>query len=133
MKKCLHCNEECNDDISICPKCGALVEEYIDHKSYMDVYHINHGKKIKNYRLVLWFFLGLILPYIGFLICWILYDSDRSKAKAILFGAIVSSLISTFLPYLLMWFIKDEVPSDNENSHNQGQKIRDLINIYKSL
>ena len=134
MKKCLHCGEECNDEISICPKCGALVEEYIDHKSYMDVYHINHGKKIKNYKLILWFLLGLVLPYIGFLVCWIMYDSDRSKAKAILFGAIVSSLISAILPYVLIWLNNDgnNNPSDN-NSYSGAQKIKNLIEIYKSL
>ena len=81
MKKCLNCNEECDDSKSICPKCGALVEEYINHKQYMDVYHVNHGKKIRNYKLILWFLLGLILPYIGFLVSWFMYDGEREKAK----------------------------------------------------
>jgi len=134
VKKCLHCGEECNNEISICPKCGALVEEYIDNKSYMDVYHVNHGKRIKNYKLILWFLLGLVLPYIGFLVCWIMYDSDRSKAKAVLFGAIVSSLISLFLPYLLVWFMGDDGNSNpGDNSYSGGQKVKNLIEIYKNL
>lgn len=133
MKKCLHCGDECNDEISICPKCGALVEEYIDHKSYMDVYHINHGKKIKNYKLILWFLLGLFLPYIGFLVCWIMYDSDRSKAKAVLLGAIISSLISTFLPYILIWFTSDDGNEGPKNDYGGGQEIKRIIEIYKNL
>ena len=135
MKVCLHCGENCNDDVNICPKCGALVEEYIDHKTYMDVYHVNHGKRIKNYRLILWFLLGLILPYISFLVCWIMYDSDRSKAKAVLLGAIVSTLVATFLPYILMMFVGDSSDTNNDNNGNYsgGQQIRNLIGIYKCL
>ena len=129
MKKCLHCNEECEDSITICPKCGAMVDTYVNHKEYMDVYHVNHGKRIKNYKLILWFMLGLILPYIGFLVCWILYDSDRDKAKSILFGAIVSSIISTFLPYILIWLFGE----DGNNGNNNEQQIKQLIEIYKSL
>ena len=30
MKKCLHCNEECEDNVSICPKCGAMVDSYVE-------------------------------------------------------------------------------------------------------
>ena len=130
MKKCLHCGEECEDSITICPKCGALVEEYIDHKKYMDVYHINHGKKIRNYRLILWFLLGMILPYIGFLVSWMMYDGEREKAKAVLLGAIVSSLISMILPYIIVWFIGDE---ESPRDDNNGKQIRNLIEIYKSL
>ena len=133
MKKCLHCNEICEDSISICPKCGAMVDTYIDHKEYMDVYHVNHGKKMRNYKLILWFLLGLILPYIGFLICWILYDSDRDKAKSILFGAIVSSLITTLLPYVLFWFFSDDNSSMHNDSSNVYEQIRVLINVYKGL
>ena len=129
MKKCLHCNEECEDSITICPKCGAMVDTYVDHKEYMDVYHVNHGKKIRNYRLILWFMLGLILPYIGFLVCWILYDSDRDKAKSILFGAIVSSIVSTLLPYILIWLFGQ----DGNEGTNDGQQIKMLIEIYKCL
>ena len=84
MKKCLHCGEESNDDITICPKCGAMIDTYIDHKEYMDVYHVNHGKRIRNYKLILWFLLGLILPYIGFLVSWLMYDGEREKAKFVL-------------------------------------------------
>ena len=129
MKKCLHCNEECEDSITICPKCGAMVDTYVDHKEYMDVYHVNHGKKIRNYRLILWFMLGLILPYIGFLVCWLLYDSDRDKAKSILFGAIVSSIVSTLLPYILIWLFGQ----DGNEGTNDGQQIKMLIEIYKCL
>ena len=132
MKKCLHCGEECEDNVSICPKCGALVEEYIDHKSYMDVYHVNHGKKIRNYKLILWFLLGMILPYIGFLVSWIMYDSERSKAKAILLGAIVSTLISTFLPYFIIWFVGEEEPPKNDGN-GLGQQVKNLIEIYRNL
>ena len=78
MKKCLHCSEICEDGVSICPKCGALVEEYVDNKTYMNVYHINQGKKIRNFKLIWWFLLGLFLPYIGFLVSWIFYDGDAS-------------------------------------------------------
>lgn len=132
MKKCLHCGETCEDNISICPKCGALVEEYIDHKTYMDVYHINHGKKIRNYKLILWFLLGMILPYIGFLVSWMMYDGEREKAKAVLMGAIVSSLISMILPYVLVWLSGDE-EKPNDESGNKGQQIKILIEMYKSL
>lgn len=129
MKKCLHCSEECEDSLIICPKCGAMVDTYVNHKEYMDVYHVNHGKKIINYKLILWFILGLILPYIGFLVCWILYDSDRDKAKCVLFGAIVSSIISTFLPYILIWLFG----TDGNDGNNNGQQMKQLIEIYKSL
>ena len=129
MKKCLNCNEECDDSKSICPKCGALVEKYIDHKQYMDVYHVGHGKKIRNYRLILWFILGLVLPYIGFMVCWILYDSDRDKAKAVLFGAIVSSIVSTFLPYILVWMFGENGNVDGD----KGQQVKQLIEFYKGL
>ena len=131
MKKCLHCGEMCEDSVTICPKCGAMVDTYVNHKEYMDVYHVNHGKRIKNYRLILWFLLGLVLPYIGFLVCWILYDSDRDKAKAILMGAIVSSLITAFLPYILFLFGENEEGNGDHNT--SGDQIRILINIYKSL
>ena len=129
MKKCLHCEELCEDNVSICPKCGALVDEYIDHKSYMDVYHVNHGKRIKNYRLILWFLLGLVLPYIGFLVSWIMYDSDRDKAKSMLLGAIVSTVITTSLPYIIGWFSDNDGPS----KENEGQQVKNLIEIYKNL
>lgn len=129
MKSCLHCGEECEDSVTICSKCGAMVDTYVDHKEYMDVYHVNHGKKIRNYRLILWFILGLVLPYIGFLVCWILYDSDRDKAKSVLFGAIVSSVISAFLPYILIYIFGEE----GSEAHNNGQQIKQLIEIYKSL
>lgn len=130
MKKCLHCEELCEDDVSICPKCGALVEEYVDHKTYMDVYHVNHGKKIRNYKLILWFLLGMVLPYIGFLVSWMMYDGEREKAKAVLLGAIVSSLLSMVLPYLIVWLIGEDSSGDNSN---KGQQIKNLIEIYKSL
>ena len=130
MKKCLHCNIECEDDVHICPKCGALVDAYIDHKKYMDVYHINHGKKIRNYRLILWFLIGLILPYIGFIVSWIMYDGDREKAKSILCGAIVSTLISTVLPYVLVYFFKDD---NHNNSQNVGEQIKFLLDVYSNF
>lgn len=130
MKKCLHCNNECEDNISICPVCGALVEEYIDHKTYMDVYHVNHGKKIRNYKLILWFFLGFILPYIGFLVSWMMYDGERSKAKAVLLGAIVSSLLSMILPYIIVWFVGE---GENKDNTNTGSRIKNLIDLYRSL
>ena len=131
MKKCLHCGEMCEDNISICPKCGALVEEYVDHKTYMDVYHVNHGKKIRNYKLRLWFLLGMILPYIGFLVSWIMYDGEREKAKAVLMGAIVSSLISMILPYLLIWVFGSDDSSNDSNK--KGQQIKCLIEMYKNI
>ena len=131
MKKCLHCGEMCEDNISICPKCGALVEEYVDHKTYMDVYHVNHGKKIRNYKLILWFLLGMILPYIGFLVSWIMYDGEREKAKAVLMGAIVSSLISMILPYLLIWVFGSDDSSNDSNK--KGQQIKCLIEMYKNI
>ena len=132
MKKCLHCGELCEDNVSICPKCGALVEEYVDNKTYMDVYHKNHGKKIRNYKLILWFFLGMVLPYIGFLVSWMLYDGEREKAKAVLLGAIISSVISMLLPYILVWvFGSGEDP--NKDTDNKGQQVKSLIEIYKSL
>ena len=131
MRKCLHCEEMCEDGISICPKCGALVEEYIDHKTYMDVYHVNHGKRIRNYKLIFWFLLGMILPYIGFLVSWMMYDGEREKAKAVLLGAIVSSLLSMFLPYLLVWLFGSDDSSDN-NDRN-GQEIKSLMQMYKNI
>lgn len=129
MKKCLHCGDECNDELTICPKCGAMVDEYIDHKSYMDVYHVNHGKRIRNYKLILWFLLGMFLPYIGFLVSWIMYDGDRDRAKSILLGAIVSTIITTLLPYVISCFIDDKEPPKD----NGGQQIKSLIEIYKNL
>ncbi len=134
MKKCLHCGEVCGDNVLICPKCGALTDNYVENKEYMDVYHINHGKKIRNYKLILWFLIGLILPYVGFLIAWIMYDSERDRAKAIMFGAIVSTIISTFLSYILMWFLPEEAPpGDDDNQSSGGQQIKTLIDIYRSL
>ena len=41
MKKCLHCGKECEDNVCICENCGAMVDTYVDHKEYMDVYHVN--------------------------------------------------------------------------------------------
>ena len=102
MKKCIHCNEECNDDVTICPKCGALVETYTDHKTYMDVYHINHTKKSKRKKLILWFLLGFVLPYIGFIVAWIMYGSEKEKAKFILIGCLIGTLGSTFITRLIM-------------------------------
>ena len=88
----------------------------------------------KNYRLILWFLLGLILPYIGFLLCWILYDSDRDKAKSIMLGAIVSTVVTTFLPYILSFFNGDNSDSGNDGSDNApGQQVKVLLDIYKSL
>jgi len=132
MKKCLHCGDICEDNVTICPKCGALVETYTSHKEYMDVYHVNHGKKLKNKKVILWFLLGLILPYIGFIVSWIIYDGEREKAKALIFGAIVSTVIATFLPYILIMFMREDTPRDN-NGSNGGQQIKRLIEIYKSL
>lgn len=132
MKKCLHCNEICEDDISICPKCGAMVDTYVDHKEYMSVYHVNQGKRLKNKKLILWFLLGLVLPYIGFVVSWIIYDGEREKARYLIIGAIVSTIITTFLPYLLMAFMGENEDSNSDNNSN-GQQIRNLINIYKSL
>ena len=129
MKKCLHCEELCEDSVTICPKCGAMVDTYVNHKEYMDVYHVNHGKKIKNRKIILWFLLGLILPYIGFVVGWIIYDGEREKAKALILGAIISTVITTFLPYIIYLF-SDK--GDNKNNNN-GQQIKDLIDIYKSL
>lgn len=122
----------CDDKVSICPKCGAMVDTYVDHKTYMNVYHINQGKRIKNKKLILWFLLGLVLPYIGFIISWIMYDGERQKAKAILLGAIVSTVVSTLLSYLLPLLLVEEKP-DNNDSSNKGQQMRNLIEIYKSL
>lgn len=132
MKKCLHCGEECQDSVSICPKCGAMIDNYVDHKTYMDVYHVNHGKKIRNKKLILWFLLGLILPYIGFLISWIIYDGERDRAKAVLLGAIVSTIISMILPYFIALFFVKEGSNDDGNK-NKGQEIKKMIEIYKSL
>ena len=132
MKKCLHCNEVCDDSASICPKCGALVDTYVDHKTYMDVYHVNHGKRLKNKKLILWFLLGFILPYIGFLVSWIMYDSERDRAKAILLGAIISTILTTLLSYLLPLFFKEEIPSD-DNGGSKGNTINSLITLYKNL
>lgn len=131
MKKCLHCNEICEDSVSICPKCGALVDTYVSNKEYMDVYHVNHGKRIKNKKLILWFFLGLILPYIGFIVSWVMYDGEREKAKAVILGAIISSVITALLPYVLTIFLGNDEGGNNDNSG--GQQVRNLIEIYKSL
>ena len=128
MRKCLHCNELCEDDVSICPKCGALVDTYISNKEYTSVYHASHNKKKKNFKLILWFLLGLVLPYIGFIVAWVMFDGERSKAKAVLFGAIVSTVISMFLPYIL--FI---IGYSGDGSNDSGQKLKNLIDIYKNL
>ena len=133
MKKCLHCNEMCENSVVICPKCGAMVETYVDHKEYMNVYHVNHGKRIKNKKIILWFLLGLILPYIGFVVSWIIYDGERERAKALLIGAIVSTIISTFLPYLLMLFVVDSEKPKDKGGSNGAQQIKALLEIYKSL
>ena len=134
MRKCLHCGEMCEDNITICPRCGALVETYTTHKEYMDVYHVNRGKRLKNKKIILWFFLGLVLPYIGFIVSWVIYDGEREKAKALIFGAIVSTVITTFLPYILLLFMEDNDPSkNNESNSNGGQQIKSLIEIYKNL
>ena len=130
MKKCLHCNEICNDNVSICPKCGAMVDDYIDHKKYMDVYHVNHGKKLKNKKIILWFLLGMVLPYIGFIVSWIIYDGERDKAKALLLGAIISTVAVSVLPYVLYFFSDN---NGNNSEGNNGQQIKQLISIYKSL
>ena len=132
MKKCLHCGEACEESLSICPKCGALVDTYISNKDYMDVYHVNHGKRIKNKKIILWFLLGLILPYIGFIVSWVIYDGEREKAKALLIGAIISTIMTSILPYILVLFFNDnETPKDGGNS--SGQQIKKLIEIYKNL
>ena len=131
MKKCLHCQEICEDSVTICPKCGAMVDTYVDHKEYMNVYHINHGKRIKSRRIVLWFLLGLILPYIGFIVSWIMFDGEREKAKAVLIGAIVSTLITSFLPYILIMFGNDF--NDGSNGENKGQQIKLLMEMYRNL
>ena len=132
MKKCLHCEAECEDVVTICPKCGAMVDTYTSHKEYMDVYHVNHGKRLKNKKLILWFLLGLILPYIGFVVSWIMYDGEREKAKALIIGAIVSTAVSTFLPYILIAFFGEE-DSNGDKNKESGQKMKILIDIYKSL
>ena len=134
MIKCSVCNEEIAASAKICPKCGAMVDNYVDHKTYMDVYHVNHGKRIRNKKLILWFLLGLILPYIGFLVSWIMYDGERDRAKAVLLGAIVSSIISMVLPYVIPLFLKDDSSNnDTGNSENNGQVVKNLIDLYKSL
>ena len=133
MKKCLHCNEICEDNVAICPKCGALVENYISNKEYMDVYHVNHGKKIKSKKLILWFFLGLVLPYIGFIVSWIMYEGERDKAKALIMGAIVSTAITMFLPYILFFLNKGEDGNKKYNDYSGGEQVKSLINIYKNL
>ena len=130
MKKCLHCNELCDESVTICPKCGAMVDTYVNHKEYMDVYHVNHGKRIKNRKIILWFLLGLVLPYIGFIVSWIMFDGEREKAKALLFGAIVSTIITSFLPYILYLF---SLEGDNSNKGDKGQQMKNLIDIYKNL
>lgn len=128
MRKCLHCNEICEDDVSICPKCGALVDSYISNKEYTSVYHASHKKKKIKLKLILWFLLGFVLPYIGFIVAWIMFDGEREKAKAVLLGAIVSTIITTFLPYLLV------VMGDKDNSkNNNSQNLKNLIEVYKSL
>lgn len=132
MKKCLHCGEFCEDNLTICPKCGALVETYTSNKEYMDIYHVNHGKKIRNKKLILWFLLGLVLPYIGFIVSWIIYDGEKARAKALIIGALVSTAIITFLPYILMFFVKEERPN-TDNSNSGGQQIKALLEIYNSL
>lgn len=131
MKKCLHCQEICEDSVTICPKCGAMVDTYVDHKEYMNVYHINHGKRIKSRRIVLWFLLGLILPYIGFIVSWIMFDGEREKAKAVLIGAIVSTLITSFLPYILIMFGNGS--NEGGNGENKGQQIKLLMEMYRNL
>lgn len=128
MRKCLHCNEICEDDVSICPKCGALVDSYISNKEYTSVYHASHKKKKIKLKLILWFLLGFVLPYIGFIVAWIMFDGEREKAKAVLLGAIVSTIITTFLPYFLV-IMGDEDNSKNNNSQN----LKNLIEVYKSL
>lgn len=129
MKKCLCCKKICDDSVSICPECGAMVDSYVNHKEYMNIYHVNHGKKIKNKKIILWFLLGIVLPYIGFIVAWIVYDGEREKAKALILGAIVSTIITTCLPYVLYLFSDKKDSSNNQN----GQQIKKLINIYKSL
>ena len=133
MKKCLHCGEMCEDSVTICPKCGAMVDTYVDHKEYMDVYHVNHGKRLKNRKIILWFLLGLILPYIGFVVSWIFFDGEREKAKALLLGAIVSTVITSLLPFIISLFSK-ELNNENDNNISDGsQQIKILIDIYKGI
>lgn len=131
MKYCSNCGKECNDNDTICSNCGALVDNHMNNKTYMDIYHVNHGKRIKNKKVILWFLLGFILPYIGFLIAWIKYDSDRENAKAVMLGAIVSSVISWILPYVLSLFIGDnEEPNESDK---KGEAIKNMINIYRCM
>lgn len=131
MKKCLHCDEICEDSVTICPKCGAMVDTYVNHKEYMDVYHVNQGKKLRNKKIILWFLLGLVLPYIGFVVSWIIFDGEREKAKAILIGAIVSSIITSFLPYVIIMF--NNGSKGDDNGEKKGQKVKLLMEIYRNL
>ena len=116
-----------------CPKCGALVDNYVDNKTYMDVYHINHGKKLKNKKLILWFLLGMILPYIGFLVSWYFYEGEREKAKAVLIGAIVSSITTMVLSYILPLILASGSNEEQGDDSNKGQQVKNLIEIYRSL
>jgi H+/Cl- antiporter ClcA len=95
----------------------------------MNVYHINQGKKIRNFKLIWWFLLGLFLPYIGFLVSWIFYDGERERAKAILLGAIVSTLVTTLLSYLLPLLLAEGDDKPQDDSSNSGQVIKNLIEI----
>ena len=59
---------------------------------------------------------------------------EREKAKAVLLGAIVSSVITTILSYVLPIILgNNSNDSNQEDEYNKGQQIRNLIEIYKSL
>ena len=93
MKYCKHCGHECDPSRSICPTCGALIDNYIDNKQYMDIYHGNKGKRIFNKKLILWFLLGLFLPFPGFIISLGIRSDEPDRAKAISIGIITSIVI----------------------------------------
>ena len=75
----------------------------------------------------------MILPYIGFIISWIMYEGDREKAKALILGAIVSTIVTMFLPYIIYLLGDNREPTDEGDSNNSGQQIKTLMEIYKNL
>ena len=91
---CRHCGKEISDLASICVGCGNPVAP---SKKYEEE-HAGAG----------WWWLGFLIPILGFIL-WVVYTGDQEqKAKKLLRGAIagiVVSVVSVVLIYIVYFLL----------------------------
>lgn len=107
MRVCKYCREEIEDDLRICPKCGASVETVNGYDNYRD---IDTEKNIKTILFYSSFIrvLSSILTVLIFIIIIKIFQTIELTNRIYIIAAAINSLLIIFIANIVAVILENK-------------------------